>query len=65
MCTVHGPGARSKWRPIRTRVVGDDGVPRYEVTRLYYYECDVGPRGRGRFRQARLSSYVKTTPKMK
>ena len=55
-CVEHGPGAKRYWRPLPKSAGGG---------REYYYECDVGPRGRGRFRQARLSSYVKTTPKRK
>ena len=31
------------------------------VTRDYYYSCDIGPHGRGRLRQQKLS-FRKTTP---
>ena len=39
-------------------MVGPDGVLK---TRKYYYSCDIGPRGRGRLRQQRLS-FRKSTP---
>ena len=61
-CVEHGPGARRFWRP-KPRTVGPDGRMSKRGEREYYYECNVGQRGRGRFRQTRLSSFVKTTPK--
>ena len=57
-CTRHGPGAKLYWKPLRPPVAGPDGVLK---TRKYYYSCDIGPRGRGRLRQQRLS-FRKTTP---
>ena len=60
-CVDHGPGAKRYWRP-RPRTVGPDGVLS-PLEKEYYYQCKVGDRGRGRFRQARLSSFFKTTPK--
>ena len=50
-CTTHGPGAQRYWRPLGTPRRGPRGNM---VTREYYYSCDIGPRGRGRLRQARL-----------
>ena len=61
-CVEHGPGARRYWRP-KPRTVGPDGRMSTRGEREDYYECNVGQRGRGRFRQTRLSSFVKTTPK--
>ena len=67
VCTIHGPGAKLKWRPSWVTIQGPDGVARREYERFYWYECDLMPGGRGgRARQSRLSlvktTLLKTTP---
>ena len=62
-CVEHGPGAKRYWHPTTRTDVGPDGIVTRTRGREYYYECNLGQRVRGRLRQARLSSFVKTTPK--
>ena len=63
VCTIHGPGAKLRWRPSCKTVQGEGKKKKYE--RVYWYECDLMPGGRGgRVRQLRLS-FGKTTPKRK
>ena len=62
-CVEHGPGAKRYWHPTTRTDVGPDGIVTRTRGREYYYECNLGQRGRGRLRQARLSSFVKTTTK--
>ena len=47
-CALHGPGAKSYWKPKTRRVTDQDGVTRLKTERLYYYVCDLGPQGRGK-----------------
>ena len=53
ICDVHGPGAKYHWRPIpkEDQVPGPDGKLK---TRLYYWVCRLGPKGRGILRQQKL-----------
>ena len=53
-CVEHGPGAKRYWHPTTRTDVGPDGIVTRTRRREYYYECNLGQRGRGRFRQARL-----------
>ena len=43
-CTVHGPGAKRRWRPATRSTSGRRG--RWDGTREYYWECDLGQEGR-------------------
>ena len=55
MCSLHGPGAKRYWKPVRMRKREADGSITTEVKRRPYHVCDLGPRGRGRLRQSRLN----------
>ena len=35
-----------------------DGVTRLKTERLYYYVCDLGPRGRGKLKQTSISGLL-------
>ena len=61
VCSLHGPGARRRWKPVRTREVGADGAVRMKTTRLYYYECDVGDKGVRRQNKLSFGSGNRTT----
>ena len=53
-CTLHGPGAKWRWRPIlpvSSRPVGPDGKVK---KREYYWQCEVGSGGKN-LQQARIS----------
>ena len=52
VCDIHGPGAKYHWKPIRNPVPGPDGKL---LTRRYYWVCEIGPKGRGKLRQTKLS----------
>ena len=54
VCSLHGPGAKRYWKPVRMRKREADGSITTEVKRRPYHVCDLGPRGRGRLRQSRL-----------
>ena len=43
------------------KVTGQDGVTRIEKKRINYWACDLGPRGRGRLRQTRISGFQTST----
>ena len=62
-CLLHGEGAKKKWKPVQSRIVGPGGkvTMKYVGKRETWYECDVGPEGGNVLRQSRLS-FVKTTP---
>ena len=51
VCSIHGGGAKQRWRPDGT-YVDEDG--RLVKKRKYFYVCDLGPNGGGR-RQTRFS----------
>ena len=57
LCDIHGPGAKSHWRPIRKedQMPGPDGKMK---TRHYYWVCKLGPKGRGILRQQKLQLSV-------
>ena len=46
---------------LRNQGVRDDGVRRMKTTRLYYYECDVGDKGRRRQTKLSFGSGNRTT----
>ena len=46
-CSVHGPGAKLKWKPAKGRPIGGK-------QREYYHECDIGM-GTRRLRQPSLT----------
>ena len=49
VCSIHGPGAKKKWRPLgKTRVMGDDGELRWKSNREVYYVCAEVGEGVGR-----------------
>ena len=52
-CSVHGPGAKWRWRPIppSQRTVGPDGKVK---KRVYFLSCEVGVGGRN-LKQAKLT----------
>ena len=37
-----------------------DGVVRREKTKIYFWWCDLGPKGRGALRQTRISGFLNT-----
>ena len=51
-CSVHGPGAKWRWRPIppHKRTIGPDGKTK---KREYFWSCEVGVGGRN-LQQAKL-----------
>ena len=52
-CSVHGPGAKWRWRPIPVsqRTIGPDGKLR---KRVYFWKCEVGVGGRN-LQQSKLT----------
>ena len=50
VCDAHGPGAKYHWKPIpkEDQVPGPDGKLK---TRLYYWVCMLGPKGKRNLRQ--------------
>ena len=45
VCSIHGPGAKYRWRPGTKMVTEVDGVVKYETTKIYYWVCDLGTKG--------------------
>ena len=50
VCSKHVPGAKWSWRPGTKNVTDGDGVVRREKTKIYFWWCDLGPKGRGALR---------------
>ena len=61
-CATHGWGARRLERRIPCMVKGPGGKNVKSYKKKPYFECDLGPQGRGPLRQTRLS-FIKTTPR--
>ena len=57
VCSIHGPGAKYRWRPGTKRVTGEDGVIENVKTKIYYWLCDLGPKGRG-LQQTSISRFL-------
>ena len=65
VCTIHGEGAKKWWRPSTKMVKGTrrGGVKTMKYEKEFYFECDLGGRGRGKRRQTKLPfRTLKTTP---
>ena len=62
MCTRHGSGATSYFRPVNVLRRGPGGQMVVGVERRTYYVCNVGSRGRGRPGSGTLSDNLGTTP---
>ena len=63
ICTIHGAGAKLKWRPATKGTRGRGGARgKWDGQREYFYACDLGPTGNV-MKQKKLSSFsfVKTT----
>ena len=54
VCTIHGPGAKRKFKPVRVTTIGPDGLPVSKIKRKNYYKCYVGE-GEERLRQTKIS----------
>ena len=57
VCSIHGPRAKYRWRPGTERVTVEDGVMKTEKTKIYYWLCDLGPKGRG-LQQTGISRFL-------
>ena len=58
VCADHGPVAKWKWKPGTKKVTGEDGVTRVERTKIHYWWCDPGPKGRGLLKQTGISRFL-------
>ena len=54
-CTKHGWGARRLERRVSCVTTGPDGKKVKSYKKKPYFECDLGPNGRGVLRQTQLS----------
>ena len=47
VCTLHGPGAKERWRPKGEKkiVVDKNGKKRTTFDKEYFWVCDLTPRG--------------------
>ena len=57
VCSTHGPGAKERWRPGNKVVSIVDGVKKYETTKIYFWECDLGAKGR-KLQQTGISRFL-------
>ena len=57
VCSTHGPGAKERWRPGNKVVSVVDGVKKYETTKIYFWECDLGSKGR-KLQQTGISRFL-------
>ena len=62
VCTIHGPGAKLRWRFGGKETERDkDGVLKTTARRIYFYVCNPGQQGGGggkKYTQTRLSSFI-------
>ena len=65
-CSVHGAGAKLRWKPVMRSVVGAPGEKTSVYKREYWYEYDLEYRTGKKLKQLRIafktSSIVKKTP---
>ena len=57
VCSTHGPGAKERWRPGNKVVSVVDGMKKYERTKIYFWECDLGSKGR-KLQQTGISRFL-------
>ena len=57
VCSIHGSGAKERWRPGNKVVSIVGGVKKYETTKIYYWECDLGAKGR-KLQQTGISKFL-------
>ena len=62
VCSLHGPGAKYRWRPKgENRIVVDaNGRKKTTFDKEYFWACDLAPSGGKKLTQTRLS--FKKTP---
>ena len=58
-CDIHGEGARKLSRKVPCITKNKQGVLIKKMKKVPYFECDLGPRGRGVLRQTTLS-FIRT-----
>ena len=62
VCTLHGPGAKYRWRPKGEKkiVIDKNGKKRTTYDKEYFWTCDLTPRGGRKLTQTKLN--IRRTP---